>query len=137
MRRIGTVVALVLVGVSAAIHFGTRGSTTSAARLTLTAQRSPAQAGAKWTTTRRLSLTCATDSPSASGRALCTAVAYYSHHGPRRCVVHGVIVTYTRVVIRGSLDGRRVHLALAMDLVCNPPTALARAMRTIYVAAFN
>lgn len=141
MHRVGTVLSVVFVVVSAAIYLGTRDSTTSAFGLTLTAQRSPAIAGAKWTTTRRLSLTCgtvsATNSPSPSGRALCNAVAYYSHHVPHRCVAHGVIVKYTRVVIRGSLDGHRLHLALAMDHVCDPPPALARAVRTISVAAFN
>jgi hypothetical protein len=140
MRWACTMLAVVTVVVSTAIYFGTRGSTTSAFGLTLTAQQSPALAGAKWTTTRHISLTCgtlpATSSPSASGRALCNAVAYYSRHVPTRpCIGHGVIVKYTRVVIRGSLDGHRVHLA--MGLVCNPRPALGRAVRTIYVAAFN
>jgi hypothetical protein len=140
MRRIGAMLALVLVVGLAAIYLGTRGATTSAFGLTLTAQQSPAAAGAKWTTTRRISLTCgtvpATSSPSASGRALCNAVAYYSHHVPTRpCVAHGVIVKYTRVVITGSIEGHRVHLA--MGLVCNPRPALGRAVQTIYVAAFR
>jgi hypothetical protein len=142
MRRIGVMLALVLVPLSGAIYLGTRGSTTSAFGLTLTAQQSPAPPGAKpWTTTRRISLTCGTDPdtslPSGSGsRALCNAVAYYSQHVPTRpCVVHGVIVKYTRVVIKGSVDGRPVHLA--MGLVCNPRPALGRAVQTIYVAAFR
>ena len=141
MRWGGTVLAVVFVVVSA-IYVGTRGSTTAAFGLTLTAQQSPALPGAKreWTTTRRISLTCgtvaATGPPSASGRALCNAVVYYSHHVPTRpCVVHGVIVRYTRVVITGSVDGHPVHLA--MGLVCNPRPALGRAVQTIYVAAFR
>jgi hypothetical protein len=121
--------------------FNAERSTPTAVGLSLVAQESPAQ-GAKrrWTTTRRVSLTCstrpsATSSGSQSGRRLCDALAYYSHHVPTQpCIVRGVIVKYRRVEIRGSLYGHPVHLA--MGLVCNPAPRLSRAVQTIYLAAF-
>jgi hypothetical protein len=115
------------------------GSTPTTVGLSLVAQESPALgATRRWTTTRRISLTCsvAAASGSQSGQALCDAVAYYAHHVPTQpCIVRGVIVKYRRVEITGSLDGQPVHLA--MGLVCNPAPRLSRAVQTIYLAAFR
>jgi hypothetical protein len=143
MRRIGVLVALGVVAAAVAIYLGTRGSTTSALAVTLTAQQSPALPGLKrdWTTTRRISVRCGTQpsvtgSISASGQALCNAVTYYSHHVPtKRCIVIGPILNHRRVLITGTLGGERVHVV--MGVVCNPPPALSRAAQTIYVAAFT
>jgi hypothetical protein len=145
MRRIGVLLALVVAATGAAIYLSARGSAPKAFAITLTAQESPNLPRLKrhWTTTRRILLTCGTRpsatgsaASSASGRALCNAVAYYSRHAPtQRCLVIGPIVNYRRVVITGLLDGHPLHLT--MGLVCNPPPALSRAVQTIYVAAFN
>jgi hypothetical protein len=107
------------------------------------AQESPAIEGGNspWATRRRISLTCgprssATGSASQSERALCRAVAYFSHHVPTQpCIVRGVIPKYRRVEITGSLNGHPVHLA--MGVVCNPPPMLSSAVQKIYVAAFR
>jgi hypothetical protein len=142
MRRIGILLALAAVVAVAVIYLGTRGHTTSAFAVTLTAQQSPVLPGMKrhWTTTRRLSVTCGarpsvTGSASAPGRALCDAVAYYSRHVPKRCVVIGPIVNHRRVLIAGTVGGRRVRLV--MGTVCNPSPALSRAVQTIYTSAFD
>jgi hypothetical protein len=107
MRPVGLFLTVCLV-LAVAVWVVTDRSSSGAFGIALTAQQSPALSGAKWTTTRLVSVTCHTrgsgaSSASPSDRALCNAVTYYSHHVPTRpCIGHGVIVKYTRVVITGS-----------------------------------
>jgi hypothetical protein len=142
MRRIGILLAVVVVVVAGLVYLGTRGQTTSAFAVTLTAQQSPALPALKrhWTTTRRLSVTCArpqvvTGSATGSRRALCSAVAYYARHPPKRCVVIGPIVNHHRVLIAGIVGGHKVRLVMGM--VCNPPPMLSQAVDTIYTSVFK
>jgi hypothetical protein len=144
MRRIALVLALAFAGVVVAVYLGGRGSNPPTSAINLVAQESPntgVVADLRWKATRHLSLTCgatpaAAGSTPAEARAVCHAVAYYSHHVPTRpCVPIGPIPQYRRVLITGSLDGQPLHLA--MGLVCNPPPALGHATDAIYSAAFR